>query len=70
MNLPCCACGKCDSRTKGLVRAAMRKPKRDKSEGPRKVTGFRLVRGTHGATYVADPRGTDRLPKFYTGATT
>lgn len=51
----------------GLVRAAMRKPKRDKSDGPRKVTGWRLVRGSHGATYVADPRGTDRLPKFYSG---
>ena len=48
----------------GLLRAAMRKPKRDAST-PRKVTGFRLVRGSHGATYVTDPRGTDRLPPWY-----
>jgi hypothetical protein len=45
----------------GLLRAAMRKPKRGKDE-PRKVTGWRLVRGSHGASYQPDPRGTDRLP--------
>lgn len=51
----------------GLLRTAMRKPKRDKN-APRKVTGWRLVRGSHGSSYVSDPRGTDRLPPFYTGA--
>ncbi len=29
----------------------------------RGVTGFRLVRGSHGSSYVRDPAGTDRPPK-------
>jgi hypothetical protein len=48
----------------GLLREAMRKPRASR-EAPRRVTGFRLVRGSHGSTYIPDPRGTDRLPKFY-----
>jgi hypothetical protein len=28
----------------------------------RRVTGIRLIRGTHGGTYVRDPNGTDPLP--------
>jgi hypothetical protein len=31
-------------------------------DGRAVVTGWRLVRGTHGITYVEDPEGTDRLP--------
>ena len=49
----------------GLLREAMRKPKRDSSEGLRKITGFRLVRGSHGIGYVDDPKGTDRPPQSF-----
>lgn len=31
-------------------------------ESASRRTGFRLVRGTHGAHYVRDPEGTDILP--------
>lgn len=30
-----------------------------------RVTGWRFVRGSHGGTYVEDPKGTDRLPPAY-----
>lgn len=32
----------------------------------RRRTGYRMVRGSHGATYVRDPQGTDPLPLGYT----
>jgi hypothetical protein len=32
----------------------------------RRRTGYRMVRGSHGATYVRDPMGTDPLPLGYT----
>lgn len=34
---------------------------RSRAESPRR-TGWRYVRGTHSATYVPDPEGTDRPP--------
>ena len=36
-------------------KSPLRKPR------PAKVTGWRLVRGTHGVTHIPDPEGTDRL---------
>ncbi len=36
--------------------------RRRRSPDGRRVTGYRLVRGTHGTTYVPDPAGTDRPP--------
>lgn len=34
-------------------------------ERQRPRTGYRMVRGSHGASYVRDPQGTDRLPAGY-----
>lgn len=31
----------------------------------RRITGWRFSRGSHSATYVPDPRGTDPLPAGY-----
>jgi hypothetical protein len=31
----------------------------------RRLTGCRLVRGTHGGTYVLDPEGTDEPPEWW-----
>lgn len=31
-------------------------------ESANRRTGFRFIRGTHGANYVRDPEGTDILP--------
>lgn len=50
--------------SKGLVRETQT-PRRPGRKPPRKLTGWRLVRGSHAASYVPDPRGTDRLPKSY-----
>lgn len=35
---------------------------RIRAAGAGRITGYRLVRGTHGGTYVRDPNGTDILP--------
>jgi hypothetical protein len=32
---------------------------------PVRYTGWRFVRGSHGGSYVRDPRGLDRLPAGY-----
>ena len=37
-------------------------PKKVSKKPRRRVTGFRLVHGTHGITYVPDPNGTDKPP--------
>lgn len=36
--------------------------------GEARRTGYRFVRGSHGGSYVADPEGTDVLPRGYTVA--
>lgn len=34
---------------------------------PAKRTGYRLVRGSHGSTYIRDDEGTDELPHWMQG---
>jgi hypothetical protein len=36
--------------------------------GGQRRTGWRMVRGTHGVSYVRDPKGVDVLPAGYGGA--
>lgn len=36
----------------------------DQSETHTRTTGYRLVRGTHGSTYISDPEGTDHIPQW------
>ena len=35
------------------------------AEGGQRRTGWRMVRGSHGVSYVRDPRGVDVLPAGY-----
>lgn len=51
-----------------LAFEAMTEGKRADAKAKPRVTGWRWVRGTHGGTYVADPKGTDRLPPGYLAA--
>lgn len=46
-----------------MVRRGDHKAKHDPKR--RRITGWRWVRGTHSATYLPDPHGTDPLPEGY-----
>jgi hypothetical protein len=54
-----------DLEVEGPPSPPRRKPKANRDG--RRRTGYRMVRGTHGVSYVPDPAGTDPLPNGWSG---